>query len=81
MIENRLRVYYGPESDTAVAGLEPIPAKETITLPLEEIFPLLAEAVQGQRTWLEDFEGDQITVSTDLYEMILAYQHYRRPTA
>jgi hypothetical protein len=37
--------------------------------------------VRNERTWLRDFEDDQITISTDLYEVILAYQHYRRPSA
>ena len=44
-----------------------------------EIMPLLADAVQSQRTWLRDFADDEVTISMDLYEVILAYQHYRRP--
>ena len=28
-----------------------------------------------------DFTDDEITISSDLYEVILAYQHYRRPSA
>jgi len=82
MIPSRLRVYYGPEGDSAAATLAPHqPARETVTVPLEEVFPLLADAVQSKRTWLRDFEDDEITISTDLYEVILAYQHYRRPSA
>jgi len=82
MIQNRLRVYHGPESDTAVAPADPLrSSRQTVTVPLDEVFPLLADAVQSQRTWLKDFEDDEITISTDLYEMILAYQHYRRPSA
>ena len=50
-------------------------------VPLGEILPLLADAVRNERTWLRDFEDDQVTISTDLYEVILAYQHYRRPSA
>ena len=42
---------------------------------------LLADAVRNQRTWLTDFDDDPVTISTDLYEVILAYQHYRRPSA
>jgi hypothetical protein len=30
---------------------------------------------------LADFADDEITVSMDLYEVLLAYQHYRRPSA
>jgi hypothetical protein len=50
-------------------------------VPLGEILPLLADAVRSQRTWLADFEDDAVTISTDLYEVILAYQHFRRPSA
>jgi hypothetical protein len=75
-----LRVYYGPPEEAAPA--EPTaPARETITVPLGEIAPLLADAVESQRTWLRDFDDDEVTISTDLYEVILAYQHFRRPSA
>lgn len=75
---SRLRVYHGPESTTTG---EQAAGADTVTLPLCEILPLLAEAVRSQRTWLRDFEDDQVTISTDLYEVILAYQHFRRPSA
>ena len=75
-----LRIYYGPPDDPAAANTE-TQARDTITVPLGEILPLLADAVQSERTWLRDFQDDQITISTDLYEVILAYQHYRRPSA
>ena len=55
--------------------------QDRITVPLGDIFPLLSEAVRSERTWLRDFEDDEITISTDLYEVVLAYQHYRRPSA
>jgi hypothetical protein len=75
-----LRIYYGPPDDTAALNAKSA-ARETITVPLGEIVPLLADAVQSKRTWLRDFEDDEITISMDLYEVILAYQHYRRPSA
>jgi hypothetical protein len=43
--------------------------------------PLLADAVNNQRTWVGDFADDEITISTDLYEVLLAYQYYQRPSA
>jgi hypothetical protein len=52
-----------------------------VTVPLVEVLPLLADAVRSERTWLQDFAEDEITVSMDLYEVLLAYQHYRRPSA
>jgi hypothetical protein len=55
--------------------------RETVTVTLGEVFPLLADAVHRERTWLKDFEDDELTISADLYEVVLAYQHCRRPTA
>ena len=73
-----LRVYYGPPDNAATPDAR---ARETISVPLGEIAPLLADAVQSQRTWLRDFDDDEVTISADLYEVILAYQHFRRPSA
>jgi len=77
-----LRVYYGPQDEaelSSAAGART--ARQSVTVPLVEVLPLLADAVQSERTWLRDFEDDEITISTDLYEVLLAYQHYRRPSA
>ena len=76
-----LRIYYGPPEDAARVNPETDAARETVTVSLGEIAPLLADAVQSERTWLRDFEDDELTISMDLYEVILAYQHYRRPSA
>jgi len=48
---------------------------------LTEVLPLLADAVRSNRTWLRDFADDEVNISMDLYEVLLAYQHYRRPSA
>jgi hypothetical protein len=79
MARSQLRVYYGPQSEVRASVAED--NKETVTVALSEILPLLADAVRNQRTWLGDFDNDPVTISTDLYEVILAYQHYRRPSA
>ncbi len=78
MQSNHLRLYFGPEDETATMRREEI---STVTVPLGEILPLLADAVNSKRTWLRDFNDDEITISSDLYEVINAYQHFRRPSA
>jgi hypothetical protein len=78
MAQSHLRVYYGPSTETATRA---VPSKDSVTVALGEILPLLADAVRSERTWLRDFEDDEVTISTDLYEVILAYQHFRRPSA
>ena len=79
MVRNQLRVYYGPQDD-ATATLENVESRK-VTVPLGEILPLLADAVDSKRTWLRDFMDDEVSISTDLHEVILAYQHFRRPSA
>ena len=84
MPASRLRVYYGPEEArgaTATATPDTIPLRETVTLPLGEVLPLLMDAVKNRRQWVGDFFDDDITISSDLYEVLLAYQHFRRPSA
>lgn len=80
MAASRLRIYYGPEQTCTTEHKSSSEAK-AVRLPLGEIVPLLADAVQSQRTWLRDFDDDEIEISADLYEVILAYQHCRRPSA
>ncbi len=80
MARCQLQVYYGPESSAANSTRKD--AKENaVQVRLGDVLPLLADAVRSQRTWLSDFEDDEITISSDLYEVILAYQHCRRPSA
>jgi hypothetical protein len=80
MNASHLRVYYGPQEETD-KGKVSESTHENVTVPLMEVMPLLADAVQSHRTWLRDFADDEITISMDLYEVLLAYQHYRRPSA
>ncbi|MFZ5829841.1 MAG: hypothetical protein ACOY3P_07125 [Planctomycetota bacterium] len=74
----QLRVYYGPEE---APPSEKHGHRHTVNVSLMEVLPLLADAVQSERTWLRDFSDDEVTISMDLYEVLLAYQHYRRPSA
>jgi hypothetical protein len=82
MRSNHLRVYHGPQDDSATVSLADCrDGREKLTVPLMEVLPLLADAVQSDRTWLRDFADDEIKISMDLYEVLLAYKHYRRPSA
>lgn len=82
MKPSHLRVYYGPQEEQATVKLAETEEKaQTVSVPLGDVLPLLADAVQSKRTWVRDFEDEEITISMDLYEVLLAYQHYRRPSA
>ena len=80
-MRSQLRVYYGPSSESRVNTVESSERKDVVSIPLGDILPMLSDAIQSNRTWLRDFRDDEVTISSDLYEVILAYQHYRRPSA
>ena len=50
----------------------------TRTIRLEQIFPLLLDAVANDSAWLADFSEEPVTISDDLYDVILAYRHFRK---
>lgn len=76
-----LRIYRGPGQDTLDQRPAHSVSSTQITVGVGEVLPLLADAMVSQRTWLRDFEHDEITISSDLYEVLLAYRHFRRPSA
>ena len=78
MVPN-LRIYRGPREETT-ATVE-CSSESHVTVSVGEVLPLLADAMASQRTWLQDFESDDITISSDLFEVLLAYQYFRRPSA
>jgi hypothetical protein len=75
-----LRVYTEPDVDSIARVTLPMP-EAGVRMPLGDVLPLLAEAVASDRTWLRDFADDEITVSADLYDVLQAYRHFRRPGA
>jgi hypothetical protein len=81
MASSHLRVYYGPE-DTMDAAVCAAPKRaKKVTVPLSDVLTSLVDAVKNRRLWLQDFENDEITISSDLYEVILAYEYHSRTSA
>lgn len=78
-----LRIYRGPDDcePAAPPAARMSVDNQRVTAKTSHLLPLLAGAITSQRTWLADFEEDEITVSADLYEVLMAYQHFRRPVA
>jgi hypothetical protein len=44
---------------------------------LGDVSQILADASRWNRTWLSDFQDDEIEVSQDLYEVLSAYLEMR----
>ncbi len=78
---HHLRIYRGPGEDTLEERPVGFSDHNQVTVSVGEVLPLLADALASRRTWLRDFEDDDITISADLYEVLTAYRHFRRPSA
>ena len=82
MALRKLRVYTGPDGEPPAASFgHDVSQSNTVRTTLGDILPLLADAVASNRTWLSDFEADEITISSDLNDVLQAYRHFRRPVA
>jgi len=66
----RLRLYNGEVEPT-------LPQPPSITVRLGEVTQILRDAVAHDRTWLGDFEDEEIQISGDLYEVLCAYRQFR----
>jgi len=80
MAMRSLRLYREPDVETA-SCVTLSRVDEGVKVQLGEVLPLLADAIASDRTWLKDFNDEEITVSADLYEVLQAYRHFRRPGA
>ncbi len=45
---------------------------------MQQVLPLLIDAVRSNRQWLNDFSDDTVEISADLYQVLLAYKDMRR---
>ena len=69
-MRNRLLLFTG-DDDVATA------TAEQVTVRLGDISRALRDAMRWNRTWLDDFEDDEVQVSPDLYDIISAYMRLR----
>jgi len=81
MAMRRLRVYTGPELEPQGLSVFEQQGARQVRVTLGEILPLLADAVESNRTWLGDFKDEELSISSDLHDVLQAYRHFRRPGA
>jgi hypothetical protein len=67
----RLRLFTGDDED----GSSQVDTQ--VNVRFGEITRALVEAVRWDRTWLRDFENDEVRVSSDLYEVISSFTRLR----
>ncbi|GIW79612.1 MAG: hypothetical protein KatS3mg105_1419 [Gemmatales bacterium] len=71
---SRLRIYHEPTDTTSDQPQADVPVR------LGELLPLIALAERQNYLWLRDFLDDEVRITRDLYEVLLAFQ-YRRPAS
>jgi len=81
MAMRQLRVYSEPDVALRDFSVVEESVDRGVQVTLGDILPLLADAVASNRTWLTDFADDEITISSDLHDVLQAYRHFRRPGA
>jgi len=67
----RLRLFTGEDQDDSPE------VQAQVNMRFGEITRALVEAVRWDRTWLHDFEDDEVRVSSDLYEVISSFTRLR----
>jgi hypothetical protein len=81
MSKPSLRVFHASnQSDRRERELDRITGTakpKTVSVPLGRIVPLLIDAVENDRAWLNDFADDAVQINSDLYDVLLAYQQLR----
>lgn len=72
----RLRLFIGedglPETDASHAD---------VSIRLEELTRIMADAIIWDRAWLNDLSDEQVKISSDLYEILMMYSQMRPTSA
>jgi hypothetical protein len=74
MADTFLRLVSDQDVFESVASKQPI----KVTVSMQQVLPLLVDAVRTNRRWIHDFSNETVEISADLYEVLLAYQEMRR---
>jgi hypothetical protein len=53
----------------------------TVRVSLRDLLPLIALARRQRFLWLDDFLDDEVRITSDLYDVLRAFNQYRRPSA
>ena len=70
-LNERVLKLFAPDQEVS----DPLPS---VTVSVGDLVPLLIDAWETDRAWLRDFSRDEVCVSEDLYEVLLAYHQMRR---
>lgn len=68
-----LRLYAGPDEDAE--GFDP--PTPSVRIRLRDLLPLVAMAQKNHFIWLKDFLDDEIGISDDLHDVLMAFRSTR----
>ncbi len=67
----RLRLFNGNEES------ESMMTEPEVSIRLEELTRILADAIIWDRSWIQDFADDEVKISADLFEVLSVYSQMR----
>lgn len=70
-MRHRLRLFNGDDVADQTA------AADVVSVRLRDVTRALQDAARWNRSWLNDFADDEVRISSDLYEVLLAYSRLR----
>jgi len=71
---SHLRLYAGPDDDLDGFPFSPPP---TVRIRLRDLLPLVALAQKNHFIWLKDFLDDEVGISDDLHDVLMAFRSTR----
>ena len=70
-MKRRLRLFVGDEEQTEHLN------QTQVAMELGEFTRILSDAIIWDRTWLQDLSDEEVRISSDLYEVLMAYSQLR----
>jgi hypothetical protein len=70
-----LRLFAAPEDD--LDGRDRTMPAPTVRIRLRDLLPLVAMAQKNHFIWLKDFLDDEIGISDDLHDVLMAFRSTR----
>lgn len=71
LMRRRLRLFVGDEQQSENLN------DSQVAMELGEFTRILSDAIIWDRTWLQDLSDEEVRISSDLYEVLMAYSQLR----
>jgi hypothetical protein len=68
----RLRLFIGEDEHSGTEVVE-----REVAIELRELTAILADAIIWDRSWVSDVADERVTISADLYEVLMVYKQMR----